>query len=73
MHHIIYFIIFIAQKVVLFLGLALAPRINVNVINQDELVELDAELCGLGRKHNVKLTQLKYYEVEFNIRPALKP
>ena len=73
MHYIIYFIILIEQIVVLFFGLVLAPNINVNVINQDESVELDVELCGLGRKHNIKLTKEEYNEIEFNFRPAIKP
>ena len=50
--------------VVLFFGLALAPSINANVSKEDDLVELDVEFCGLGRKHSVKLIQEEYDEVE---------
>ena len=50
--------------VFLFFGLAIAPSINANVNKEDDLVELDVEFCGFGRKHSVKLTQEEYNEVE---------
>ena len=50
--------------ILIFLGLAVSPSINANVSKQDDLVELDVDFCGLGRKHNVKLTQEEYNEVE---------
>jgi len=35
------------------------------VSSDDELVELDVEFCGLGKKHTVSLTQQEADEVEF--------
>jgi hypothetical protein len=49
--------------ILLFLGIAVAPSINSSTI-EDDLVELDVEFCGLGRKHTVQLTQQEVDEVE---------
>jgi hypothetical protein len=47
----------------LFIGVAFAPSIDASVV-KDELVELDVEFCGLGKRHTVKLTQQEADEVE---------
>ena len=49
--------------ILLFIGVAFAPSINSSVV-EDKLVEFDVELCGLGRKHTVSLTQQEADEVE---------
>jgi len=49
--------------ILLFIGLALAPSINASG-DKDNLVELDVEFCGLGKKQTVKLTQEEADEVE---------
>jgi len=49
--------------ILLFIGVAFAPSVNANV-SKDDLVEFDVELCGLGKKHTVKLTQEEAHEVE---------
>jgi len=45
--------------ILLLIGVAFAPSINANVV-EDELVEIDVEFCGLGRKQTVQLTQQRY-------------
>jgi len=47
--------------ILLFIGVAVAPSIYAS---DEELVELDVELCGLGKKHTVQLTQQETEEVE---------
>lgn len=49
--------------ILLFISIAFAPSVNANVV-EDELVEFDVELSGLGKKHNVQLTQTQADEVE---------
>ena len=49
--------------ILLFIGVAFAPSINSSVI-KDELVEFDVELCGLGQRHTVSLTQQEAHKVE---------
>lgn len=49
--------------ILLFIGVAFAPSVNANVV-EDDLVEFDVEFCGLGKKHTVKLTQEESDEVE---------
>ena len=49
--------------ILLFIGVALAPSINANVV-KDDLVEFDVEVHGLGKKNTVKLTQQETDEVE---------
>jgi len=51
-----------ATVILLFIGVAFAPSINANVV-EDDLVEFDVEFCGLGKKHTVKLTQQEADEV----------
>jgi len=46
--------------ILLFIGVAIAPSIDAS----DDLVELDVEFCGLGRKHTIQLTQQEADEVE---------
>lgn len=53
--------------VFLFFGLALAPSISADVDKnsfEEDFKELEIELCGLGKKHSVKLTQHEYEKVE---------
>ena len=49
--------------ILLFIGVALAPSINANVV-KDDFVEFDVEFCGLGKKHTISLTQQEADEVE---------
>jgi len=49
--------------VVLLILVSIAPSINASVV-KDELVELNVELCGLGKKHTVELTQQEADDVE---------
>lgn len=49
--------------VALLILVSIAPSINASIV-KDELVELDVEFCGLGKKHTVKLTQQEAKEVE---------
>lgn len=51
---------------VLFLGFAIAPSINANLYSpffNDDFVELEVELCGLGLKHIVTLEKNEAKEV----------
>lgn len=48
-------------------GLIFTPSINADLTQKsldDDFVKLDIELCGIGLKHIVKLTQEEYLEVE---------
>jgi hypothetical protein len=47
----------------LFLGVAVAPSINANVV-ESEMVKLEIEVSDLGKKHTVSLTQQEADEVE---------
>jgi hypothetical protein len=49
--------------ILLFMGVAVAPSINASVF-KDELVEFDVELCGLGKKHTISLTQQEADDVD---------
>jgi len=49
--------------ILLFLGVALAPTITANAV--EELVEVEVEFCGLDKdKHTVKLTEQEALELE---------
>ncbi|MFO7678333.1 MAG: hypothetical protein R6V50_08145 [Thermoplasmatota archaeon] len=49
--------------IILFISVAFVPSINASAIDK-ELVEFDVEICGLGKKNTVKLTQQEAYELE---------
>ena len=40
----------VAGVIVLFLGLAIAPSINPNIIKESEMVKSTKEICGLNIK-----------------------
>jgi hypothetical protein len=61
--------LFVIGVLLLFLGVALAPSINIQVVkasSEDELVEVTSEVCGIKGFGNttVKLTQQQAREVE---------
>jgi len=49
--------------ILLFIGVSIAPAINASFV-KDNLVELEVELCGLGKKYAVELTQTEADELE---------
>ena len=58
--------------ILLFVGVAFAPSINASTI-EDELVEFDVELCGLGKKHTVKRAKARFCRGGARARPAFGP
>jgi len=59
----------VISVILLFIGVAVAPSINFNVVkasNDNDLVEVTTQACGLDsiRNHTVKLTQEQYQNLQ---------